>query len=299
VLCGAQPLHLQPKSPTTTIMTLVQHLVNAGLVTGPLPTTHNTSNSAMGAAKTFLLGEKQFAGDETFLAFGRVLHEHLQHIENEKYRSADFQTLTTEEQAWVLGCCKAARENPVVKRLLVKTTREEKLYCEIDGIRVAFILDIEQMHTGTGVDWKSTSCRNLNDFIKKAIDYDYIRQGLLYKGARNLKHFYFIGLQKQPPHNVYIMDVKRHEAEEFYAKQELKFLLYFYKNYGKIITDKQTGIMETGKEALKALKEHRKKVQASAKEYQRLVGVHNKMMSKFPKKERALYADQLDKLKVG
>jgi hypothetical protein len=282
---------------------LVDLLVKAGLVTGPLPTTFqdgklsNTSNSSLGMAKTFLLGQAQFAGDETYLIFGRVLHEHLQFIENEKFRSKDFGSLTKEEQSWVLGCCKAARENPVVRRLLVKTTRENKVYTEIDGIRVALILDLEQSNTDTGADWKSTSCASLNDFIKKALDYDYIRQGLLYKGARNLKHFYFIGLQKRPPHNVYIMDVKRHEAEEFYAKQELKFLLYFYRHYGKVVLNKQTQqIMESGKEALKAIKEHYKKVKESSKNHERLVAQHNKMINKFPKKERPLYSVELEKL---
>lgn len=293
---------------------LAQYLINAGLVTGPQPATANTSNSSMGASKTFLLGLKQFEGDESYLVFGRILHEHLQYIEDVNYHSKDFKLLNKEEQSWIMGMCAAARKNPIIKRLLVKSSRENKVYTEIDGIRVALILDLEQGHLSTGSDWKSTSCPSLSDFIKKALLYDYIRQGLLYKKARNLKHFYFIGIQKQPPHNVYIMDVKRHEAEEFYAKQELKFLLYFYKNYGKIVipgkvsspiqgtstikTENSMAIETKGKEALKAIADHHKKVKQSAKEHAKNVAQFNKMLSKFPKKEKELYAEKLAKFTI-
>jgi hypothetical protein len=282
-------------------MTLLTHLLKQGLVTGPQPKGSNTSNSSMGACKTFLLGEQQFVGDEKYLIFGRVLHEHLQFIENVDYRSPDFNKLTDVEQSWILGCCESARQHPVVKRLLMKSARENKLYTEIDGIRVALILDLDQQHLDTGADWKSSSCKTEQDFVKKAILYDYIRQALLYKKARNLKHFYFVGLQKQPPHQVYIMDVKQHEAEQFYAAQELKFLLYFYKHYGKITNSNMstpTTPQLTGKEALKAIAEHYKKVKISAKEHSKLEALHNKMIKTFPAKERTLYAEKLTRFAV-
>lgn len=294
-------------------MTLANHLIAQGLVTGPLPSTSNTSNSGMGAAKTFLLGQEPFQGDELFLVFGRVLHDHLQHIEDLKYRSAEFYSkLTEEEQGWILGCCNAARENPIVKRLLIKTVREQKLYVEIGGIRLALILDLEQEHVKTGSDWKSSSCKTLSEFIKKAILYDYIRQGLLYKTGRGLKHFYFIGLQKRPPHQVYIMDVKQHPAEEFYAAQEIKFLLYFYRKYGKPviagqasiptkqIEDKRTkqiynmAVQTKGKEALAAIAAQHKAVKASHKQWKKDVAQFNKLVNKFPAKERDLYAEKLE-----
>lgn len=279
-------------------MTLLTHLLTQGLVTGPQTTDKNTSHSSLGACKTFLLGQQQFVGDEKYLIFGRVLHEHLQFIENLNYRSPNFTNLSSVEQQWVLGCCSSARQHPVVKRLLMKSSRENKLYTEIDGIRVALILDLDQQHLNTGADWKSSSCKTEQDFIKKAILYDYIRQALLYKKARNLKHFYFVGLQKQPPHQVYIMDVKQHEAEQFYAAQELKFLLYFYKHYGKINNSNMstpTTPQLTGKDALKAIAEHYKKVKTSAREHSKLEALHNKMLKAFPAKEKTLYAEKLTK----
>lgn len=297
-------------------MSLLSLLLDQGLVTGPLPPSANTSNSTMGACKTFLLGQEQFAGDEKYLIFGRVLHEHLKFIEDVLYRHEDFVNLTEVEQTWLLGCCKAARENSIVKRLLIKSVREKKLYTEIDGVRLAFILDVEQEHLGTGMDWKSSSCKTLNDFVKKALLYDYIRQGLLYKKSRNLKHFYFIGLQKHPPHQVYLMDVKQHEGEELYAAQELKFLLYFFKHYGKILFgDKKSpsstnlntyetkqlnnmAIETKGKEALKAITDHYKKVKASHKQYVKDVNTFNKLVTRFPKKELGMYQEKLNKLSL-
>lgn len=213
---------------------LPQRLINLKLVTGPVPNT-NTSNSSMGVIKNFLLGIKQFSGDETFLIFGRVLHEYLQHIENKYYVSPDFKLLTPQEQVWIYGCVKSVRNHFLCKRLIEKSTREVKHYVTIEEVLIALLLDVEQPHVSTGTDWKSTSCVSEQDFIKKALAYDYVRQGKLYKKARKLKHFYFIGIQKQPPHQIYIMDVSRYKDEELYAEQEIKFLAYFFKHYGKIV----------------------------------------------------------------
>lgn len=116
----------------------------------------------------------------------------------------------------------------------------DKAICEIkkkkklNGVLVAYILDINQKHRKRGADLKTTNAKNLEDFISKAIDFGYFRQGETYKVAEGLKDFVFIGIQKEPPFNVYILDVSLYPEEVKYAQQELEFLLYFYQNYGVV-----------------------------------------------------------------
>jgi len=293
-------------------MSLLNILLSQNLITGPIPE-GNTSHSSMGAFKTFLLGLKQFSGDETYLVFGRVLHEHLQFVEDESFRAADYSNLVVAERQAILSICENVRKNKVLLSLLKNSNRELKEYVFINGVKVAIIIDVEQEGTSTVLDWKSTSCSSEGVFIAKALEFDYVKQGLTYKIGKGRKNCYFVGLQKQPPHNIYIMDVRRYANEELYAKQELDLLLYCFSKYGKAIIPGQTVVpiktadnnlkqlkmgSTKGKEALKAIAEQHKiyqaAIKAAAKEGVKLSKLHDK----FPKKELEEYKEKLEKFVV-
>lgn len=291
-------------------MNLYNYLISQNLIAGKPDPSANTSNSSMGATKNLLLGNRQFVGNESYLVFGSVLHEQLQFIEGHPYHvSEKVYLLSHDEVGNLIGILNNAQKNSIVKKIIANTTREQKVYHEIEGVRVAMLLDLENPKLKMGADWKSTSCSTEQDFIKKAIAYDYIRQAVLYMWARGLKKFYFIGLQKCAPFNIYIMDVGRYTEEIAYSLQEIKFLLYFYKNYGKVYTGKvvepvqSTTIIKskikmaklTGKEALKAIAEKHKVVGQAKKIYDKEQSIFNKMLDKFPAKEKELYAEKLEK----
>lgn len=209
-------------------MELAKYLISKGIVTGPL--VKNTSHSGLGVIKTFLIGDKQFAGGESFLIFGNSLH----HRALVKFDEV-LKTLTQQEQNKMEAMLKAFQQHPVCQKLMKGSIREQKLYTEIKGVVMAFILDIHQKKLYTGADIKTTSCPTLEKFIEKAIEYGYFRQAQTYIIAAELDHFYFIGITKSETPKIFILYVQDYPEELHYAEKELEFLTYFYKRYGKCV----------------------------------------------------------------
>lgn len=204
-------------------MTLSSLLKRLGKTTGPLLDS-NTSHSGMDGIKMLLFGQTPSPFPEHFLIFGNTLH--LRCLTKSKERGKiDVEILERMVTVWF--------KSTLVKKLLHRSVREKKLYVFINGVKLAIILDIEQPHTRTGADLKSTSCTTLAAFIAKAIELDYFRQGLIYKTGRRLREFYFIGVSKQYPHSIFPLRIDDFPEEMEYARQELEFLLYFFSNYGK------------------------------------------------------------------
>ena len=93
------------------------------------------------------------------------------------------------------------------------------------------ILDAKQPELKRGFDLKSTDCNSQQAFEETVQRYGYVRQGLTYKLAAKLKFFYFVGIQKVAPFNIFIVDLNaaKFKTDLLYAEQELKFLLAFIK----------------------------------------------------------------------
>ncbi len=181
------------------------------------------------------------------------------------------------------------------------------------------ILDIKQMQHSTGADLKTTVCTTYHDCLKKSIMYGYVKQMDIYKTITKVKEFYFIFINKFAPHDIFIISSKDFQKDMRYAKKELEFLLYFYKNYGKFYSDqekllnsqsKQTNtIMATsskGKEAMAAItaaaKEHKEAVKVSTKATAAADKANAKvvkMVEKFPAKEKELFNEKLEAVVSG
>lgn len=203
---------------------LLTHLRNNNLVTGPLA--RNTSHSGLSVIFNSICGFAQFSGGEQFLTFGNALHE--------RYLIDSYvRKVTDDEGKLLLGMITALRKHIIAIALMKDSEREMKIYDRLNGVEVAMILDIKQVKKKTGADLKSSACKTYKEFLESAIKYGYFRQGKTYKLGAKLNHFYFIGVSKFPPHPVFILYVNDYPEEEQYAEQELKFLLYFYKFYGK------------------------------------------------------------------
>lgn len=218
-------------------MTLAKYLIENNVVTGPLE--KNTSHSGLEVIRKFILGQPQFIGGETFLKFGSALHEvFLENI------FTTYNTLSKPEKAKIVAMVNKLNSHPVVARLMQGSIREEKIYGTLYYALLALILDGKQPPKKRGFDLKTTTCRTQEQFESKMVSYGYVKQGLIYKKLAGLKEFYFVAIQKETPYEIFIIDTNKYKKEEQYADQELKFLTYFYKHYGKVTTPTPTTNMK-------------------------------------------------------
>lgn len=211
-------------------------LKGSGHCTGPI--SKNTSHSGMEVLKKFLLGLPQFQGGEKFLLFGAALHEvFLQGIRYKAYK-----LLSKEDRATVDAMVKKLNSNPIVVNLMRNSTREHRFSVKLNGVLTVCVLDAKQPELKRGFDLKTTDCNTQQQFEDTIRRYGYIRQGLTYVLAAKLKQFYFVGINKTAPYNIFIVDLndKKFATDLLYAKEELKFLLYLYKNYGQLLPQLKT-----------------------------------------------------------
>lgn len=206
-------------------------LKRAGVVTGPRR--KHTSHSGMQTIKRDLLGLPQFKGGEFFLKFGNALHEvFLKGDYTNHYR-----LLKASDKRLIDAMVRKLNNHPVVVMLMKDSIREKNFIVKLNGTRTKVILDAKQVKLKRGFDLKSTACTTQQEFEEKVRTLGYITQGLIYKMAAGLKQFYFVGICKTAPHNIFIVDIDAMQFKEdyAYAEMELKFLLYFYKRYGKTV----------------------------------------------------------------
>jgi len=285
-------------------MLLSSYLKRVGFITGSLHS--NTSHSRLEVIKKYLIGAKQFVGGEGFLSLGSAVHE--RYLEDKKAIALD-----GDEEKLASAMVKALQKHFIAQQLYKDSTREEKLYVELEGTLITFILDIHQKKKKVGADIKTTTCRTLEDFIKKAREYGYFRQGVTYSRAANLKAFYFIGVTKEINPKIFLLHIQMFPQDIKYAEQELKFLLYFFKNYGNIIGEPKSLKVEgtksnnnkmSGKDALAKIKEFAAAHKANLSAANKAVALAEKSkaklqaaIEKFPAKELSLYEEKLDKYK--
>ena len=128
----------------------------------------------------------QIEGESKALIFGRDFHTAL--LEPELYKGDDIE---------LRAIVRAIRSNVTVSRLLSdkKVKVEQWKRGWILGRRFKGILDVEIGRTG--IDFKTTTARNLEEFIKLFNDYGYWNQAYIYMKLAKLTRFFFIGIQKR------------------------------------------------------------------------------------------------------
>lgn len=272
-------------------------------MTGPRPYSKNTSHSGLDTLRRNLLGIPLFQGGEEFLRFGVALHE--------VFLEDDYTTynlLTLWEQSLVDKMVDRLRAHPVVMRLYNNSRREKKKYKKVNGVRVAYILDMHQIKIFVGSDLKSTVCTTFQDCLKKAISYGYHKQRHVYKRVEKLKEFYFIFVSKKAPHDIFILGDKDFEPYDEDARKEVEWLLYVYKNYGRFVveedlTPKENNMTDKAKKLIaeidkqakahKEFKAHEVKVTGTIKKSKQKI---EKLIASFPKNEAPLFKEKFDKV---
>jgi hypothetical protein len=202
---------------------------------------------------------------------------------------------------------KVLRSHPVVTKLMVDSTSEEKKYKEMRTVLIAYILDIHKQKQRIGADLKTTVCKTYHECLKKAIEYGYVKQARIYMEMENLREFYFIFICKSEPFEIFIISYSDFKKYEPYAIKEIEFLLYFYKHYGRFMTDDdKLNLIPMSPEVKKAFNaidkivvQHKKCCDAQKKDVKKIAKLKKSAIStikKFPKKELALYQERLDNI---
>jgi len=205
-------------------------LVKNKIFFGKPKSTDYISNSGLSEIKRVLLNGPPFLGDEIHLHFGSEVHRRFLLYKKSKFK------FSAEQESDIRGMIEALDNDPFVSKLVDSAVFEKEYIRKVEGVNLKVILDIKGVGKmkGIGADLKTTSCATQQAFVKTAIEkYDYLRQGKLYKEAEKLHSFYFIGIQKRKPYKVFIMDVADYAKEEQAAWEEAKFLIEFFKQFGR------------------------------------------------------------------
>ena len=191
------------------------------------------SNSGLSEIKRILMSGRPFLGDEKYLIFGSELHTRF-------LLDRPSRVLSEEEEFDLLNMQEALNHHLFVNRLMNNSIREITAIGLIDKIRFKWIGDI--VNKKVGADIKTTSAKSEKEFINLALEkYDYLRQGWCYTVAGKLKEFYFIGIQKHEPYNVYILNTKDYAKQETKVIKETRFLLDIFTQYGRVVAKPITG----------------------------------------------------------
>jgi len=136
--------------------------------------------------------------------------------------------LSKEDTASVVSMVEALELHPVVRRLMFKAKVEQYFKQKLWGLMVSGYIDI--LPPKDVADLKTTRHKNQHDF---AANMDFL-QAAMYRAVTKRKDFYYIGIQKEKPFNVFIFNVHQYPDRIKQADEELKYLIKYVK--------KQTGL---------------------------------------------------------
>jgi hypothetical protein len=204
------------------------------MFTGPPGDKDHISSSGLAEIKRVLISGQPFLGDEKYLIFGSEVHRRFLERKHNKL------LLTFEEETAIKGMLTSLSRHKTVRQLMTGSIFEQTKIGLLEGVRFKMIGDIINTRKSFGADLKTTSCKTEKQFVDAAINkYEYLRQSWCYKQVEQLKEFYFIGIQKQEPYQVFILNVNNYAKEEARTIAETRFLLEIYKHYGRPVRKSQ------------------------------------------------------------
>lgn len=178
-----------------------------------------------------------FLGGERYLQFGTELH-----LRALKRKKGKWKPQTPEEKKQMEGGLKSLFKLKLFTESWQGAIIEKKIKrADAFGIfGMHGTLDINNKRKKRIVDLKTTSAETEEEFIKKAIQLSYPRQGEVYEELDGeTEETFFIGISKKnigteekPEYPIFIFDLNNYEKEKQAARQEAEFLLTFYKENG-------------------------------------------------------------------
>lgn len=217
------------------------------MVSGRPDVNTGINNSGLARIKRILSGGAPFLGGERYLQFGTEYHYRCLERKVGKWLPSN----SLEKDAMVgmqqsLLSCKLFTSN------YPGSIREKRvIHPKAFGIhRMHGTIDLKKIKgkQRIGIDLKTTSATTEAEFIKKAFELGYPRQGCVYEELEALTEFYFIGVSKNfeveddgitpvlvkgkkvYPH--WVMDLNNYSNEKIAATEEACFLLEFFHEFG-------------------------------------------------------------------
>lgn len=160
------------------------------------------------------------------MRFGSGLHCML--LEPHRFNNHEF---TGAERLHMMDMIKSVKEN--VDPVYLEGEKELEIYYNYLGLPCKLKADI--VNDTMVCDLKTTAATNAQDFLKAAIEYDYIRQGAWYLDCpyivdAGINKFVIIGVSKVKPYPVFVYQLDRNNPLIEVGREEYLFLIDYLKN---------------------------------------------------------------------
>ena len=150
--------------------------------------------------------------DAKYLKFGKELHSRaLEHIILEE--------LSEPEEKMLKAMLNRLWAHPVWCKLLKQAKTEQQFHQPLWGLPVLGYIDI--LNVDNVADLKTTYVNKMKDFVA-AMDF---LQAALYLEVTGLKDFYYIGISKRAPHDLFVFNVNQYPEKLKAAREQLKKLI--------------------------------------------------------------------------
>lgn len=176
-----------------------------------------------------------------WLAFGKELHSRaLEGIVLDK--------LSTSEEKLLKAMLKSLKDNALVQGLWKSGVFEDEFKKKVYGVNTLGYLDHWCKKRKIVTDLKSTRLTSHNQFVESM---DFL-QAALYLYVTGAKEFYYVGISKTAPHNVFIFAVSEYPGKLMDARLQLEYLLKYIntKLYDIGTKDKQVKGISTAVKSL-------------------------------------------------
>lgn len=183
-----------------------------------------TSHSGLCEIQRILLGLPPMNQDARFLRIGSELHA--RDLEDKSVHR-----LKGEDKQMVIRMLRALNKHKWYQRMKKNTLREKKIIKTIQGVKVRGHIDV-LMPGEYVIDLKTTVCESYEEFIYKANEYGYFRQLYIYQLLTGVTDVYIVAVMKQEPFKVMVLRAMDYPLLMEQAKNEVAFLLWYFRTYG-------------------------------------------------------------------
>lgn len=152
----------------------------------------------------------------TYFKFGGELHS--RSLENHI-----LDKLSEAEEIQLLGMRRKLWTHPIWRKLMANAKVEVEFKQPLWGIIVLGYIDI--LNKDSVADLKTTSCGSMKQFVESM---DFL-QAALYLAVTGFKDFYYIGICKRAPYEVWIFNVNQYPDRLAAANKQLRELIAYLK----------------------------------------------------------------------
>ena len=183
---------------------------------GPLDYIQSRGYVSYSSLSNVWKNEPPLNGDEPFLAFGVELHSRF-------LEKKVINILSDEEEEMLRKMLKRLETSSMVKAIMHDALVEQEIKQMIMGIPFLGYIDVKKPKLLA--DLKSTKLTSKTKFIESL---DFL-QPVIYRKATGIKDFYFIGISKTAPHDIFTFNANDYPEKLKESENKLKQLITYVK----------------------------------------------------------------------